>query len=155
MRKSLFALLATAVVLGFCVGCAAAPGTKEAGKQDGAQNEAPVLTEEQIGKIVAQFAGVRREHAMDVWEANLKWEQATVEFEAYMDNLRRFGKNDMALLSAAIRTHREAKKLLEPLCTLYPHNGPLNSMDDVIKGGLNSLLETQRRSAAAGAAKSP
>ena len=162
MRKSFLAALAVWVSLAVCAGCAGAPeavNDKAAGQtgEEGTEpgGRAPGLTEEQISQVLTAFAGVSREHARETWEADRKWKQATAEFRAYWDTRRRFNKNDPALLSLAIKTHNEAKKVLNPLCSLYPHNTPLNSMDEDITRGLHSLLEAQRRSEPAGDTKSP
>ena len=155
MKNHLLALLAAFVMLGLLAGCASGPGKKQADKQEGTEKKAPALTEEQISKIVTQFAGISRKHAPKVWEANLKWEQATVEFEAYWLLRYKNSENNRALLSAAIKTHQEVKKLLASLCKLYPHNSPLNKMDEDATQGLNALLEARRRLAKAGAEKSP
>ena len=134
MRKMVAAAALAAVL---CAGCSAArKDAASAGEQPAraqeVQKAAPGLSEDEIVRITAEFAGVAREHAADLFHAKKKAEQATVEFEAYFVLLYRTGEDNQAMLDAAVRTHREAKELIDPLRKLYPYNDAINSMAEAV-----------------------
>lgn len=141
MRNSLF--FAIAVLLLLCVSCSSGPDVKDGEKNaDGeaeSQKEKNEPTEEQVAKIMHDFAGIAPEHAVAVWHASEKAEDAKYEFRAFYRLPYKEKKENLALLSAAIRTHKEAKKLLEPLCKLYPHNVLLEDTDAFVTQGLRAL----------------
>jgi hypothetical protein len=141
MRNSLF--FAIVILLLLCMSCSSGPNAKNGGKTvDGeatSQNEKNEPTEEQIAKVMHDFAGIAPEHAVAVWHASEKAEDAKYEFRAFYRLSYKEKKENLALLSAAIRTHKEAKKLLEPLCKLYPHNVLLEDTDAFVTQGLRAL----------------
>lgn len=149
MRKGFAVILVVGFALALCAGCASGPdknATKtkelpepepEAGKKVGE------LTDAQIDRIVENFGGIDKKHAADVWKAKEAHLQAAAEFKAYMKSRRR-GEDNQVLLSAAIRTHKNAMSMLVPLCTLYPHNEAINSMHEVVMSGINTLEDWKK-----------
>ncbi len=141
MRHFLFFVIAVSLFI--CLGCSSGPEVKEGEKPEekstetGKKDNEP--TEEQIAKIMHDFEGIAAEHAVDVWRASEKAEDAKYEFRAFYLLPYEEKKKNLVLLDAAIRTHMDAKKLLEPLCKLYPHNALLDDTAAFVTQGLRSL----------------
>lgn len=150
MKRSFFAAVLISVGMCLWTGCAGTAELAENGVPGNVEAEKPLeesadtLSEEQISRVMTEFAGISREHAEDVWKAKEKADVAMNDITAYWELRQRFGENNQALLGAAIRNSTEAKALLEPLCRLYPHNAALNSLADVVIQGLRSL-EAQKK----------
>ena len=146
MRNRL--LFTVVITFLLCLGCSSGPGVKDGEKPANEQAEGQKTgnepTEEQIAKIMHDFAGIAPEHAVAVWHASEKAEDAKYEFRAFYRLPFKEKKENLTLLSAAIRTHKDAKKLLEPLCKLYPHNVLLEDTDAFVTQGLRAL-EGQKR----------
>jgi hypothetical protein len=138
-----YSVHAIAVLLLLCAGCASAPEPKEEGKQAGKKAEAQKRedqpTEEQIAKVMHDFSGIAPEHAVAVWRASEKAEDARQEFLAFYLLPFKEKKKNLTLLDAAIRTHREATSLLEPLCKTYPNNVLLEDTAAFVTQGLRAL----------------
>jgi len=141
MRNSLIFAIIVSILL--CAGCSSGPdvknGEQSTGKGTESQNKENEPTEEQIAKIMHDFAGIAPEHAVDVWRASEKAEDARHEFLAFYLLPHKEKKENLVLLDAAIKTHNEAKALLEPLCKLYPHNVLLEDTDAFVTQGLRAL----------------
>ena len=148
MKNSLIAVLGVCAALALCAGCSATPDTDKAKaeqpetKQE-PEKKGPTLTEEEISQIMTKFAGVSRDDAADVLRAKRKAQQAEVEYRAYLLLLYRESENNQELLRAALRTNKEAKELLDPLCGKYPHNNALNSTANVVIQAIR-YLEAQK-----------
>jgi hypothetical protein len=145
MRRVL--LTAFGVIFFVCIaaGCASAPGsadsqiTKETEPENVNVPKGISPTEDEIAQTITQFEGISREDAIALWHVKRKQEQASAGYEAYWTLLRRSGEDDQALLVDTIKTLREAKDLLDPVCRAYPNNQPLNSLSEAMMGDLNSL----------------
>jgi len=149
MRNGFAIMLVVGFSLTLCAGCASGPDINAAKTKEQPDPEPEPgkkvgeLTDAQIGRIVENFGGIDKKHAADVWRAKEAQVQAAAEFEAYLE-LRKRGEDNQDLLSGAIRTHENARKLLLPLCNLYPHNSAINSMNEAVTMGLNALKERKK-----------
>lgn len=138
-----YSFYAMVVLLLLCIGCSSTPEPKEQGEQSGEKAEAQKRdnepTEEQIAKVMHDFSGIAPEHAVAVWRASEKAEDARQEFLAFYLLPFEEKKKRLTLLDAAIRTHKEATGLLEPLCKTYPHNVLLEDTAAFVTQGLRAL----------------
>ena len=142
-------ILSVAIMLGFTMcltlGCASTSGAEK--PEDTAKPVTPTEnvdagispTEDEITQTITQFEGINREHAIAVWRVKRKHEEASAGYEAYWTLLQRSGENNQALLVDTLKTLKEAKELLDPVCKAYPNNQPLNSLSEAVMGDLHSL----------------
>lgn len=148
MKNCFIAALAVAGLVVLCAGCASGPeaGKSAAQGQSGAQQEGQVvkLTQEQMSEVMREFSGISREHAAQVWQAKNAADEAADLLKAYLKLRIRGEQTTPEMFELTVKAHKGARRLIEPVCKLYPHNAALNDTANVVTQGLRCLAEQKR-----------